>query len=49
MTAMKPIPQSITTAAMIRPSTRLGVTSPYPTIVTVCGANHSPLLTVGNS
>ena len=49
ITAKKPIAVSITTAAMIRPAERSGVTSPYPTVVTVCSENYSPLPIVGYS
>ena len=48
-TARKPIPASITTVAMNRPTDCFGVTSPYPTVVTVCSANQSPLPIVGYS
>ena len=49
ITARKPIPASITTAAMYRPVDRWGVTSPYPTVLTVCSANYSPFPIVGYS
>jgi hypothetical protein len=49
ITARKPIPDNITTATMNRQEASLGVTSPYPTVVTVCGANHRPLPIVGYS
>ena len=49
ITARKPIPDSITTAAMNRPTAASGVTSPYPTVVTVCSANQRPLPIVGYS
>ena len=35
--------------AMNRPLPCFGVTSPYPTVVTVCSANHRPLPIVGYS
>jgi hypothetical protein len=41
-TARKAIPSSITKLAMIRPMTLCGVTSPYPTVVTVWIAHHMP-------
>ena len=49
ITARKPIPDSITTVAMNRPTESRGVTSPYPTVVTVWSANHRPLPIVGYS
>ena len=35
-------PSSITTAPTILPAVSLGVTSPYPTVVTVCRDHHMP-------
>ena len=49
ITARSPIPASITTVAMKRPLACIGVTSPYPTVVTVCSASHRPLPSVGYS
>ena len=40
--ARNAIPSSITTAPTILPAVSLGVTSPYPTVVTVCRDHHMP-------
>jgi len=42
ITVRKPIPNSITAAAMSRPVTDSGTLSPYPTVVVVWTAHQSP-------
>jgi hypothetical protein len=41
-TATKPIPTTITTSAITRPSRVTGHVSPYPTVVTVTTAHQTP-------
>ena len=40
---------TMNTAPTTRPMGFSGVTSPYPTVVTVCNAHHSPVPKSGNS
>ena len=49
MIAMKAVPSSITSAPTSLPLTCVGVTSPYPTVVTVCKAHHIPIPMFGYS
>jgi hypothetical protein len=42
ITVRKAMPLIITNAPITRPVPLLGTTSPYPTVVTVCRAHHSP-------
>src|SRR5215831_6308418 len=49
MIARKAIPSSMTTVAISLPDTSFGVTSPYPTVVTVWIAHHMPTQTFAYS
>ncbi len=47
ITVRKPIPTIITSAATRRPVSLVGTRSPYPTVVTVWMAHHSPAPMLG--